>query len=88
MIKEQFLKDLIIKEYGYSVLDQISEMPYKDVKDYLLARMDEVKVDYDFEKLKDVTVWGSDLDTFKRRAYIYHSYMVNIIEHEFGDCLK
>lgn len=44
----QGLKDLIVKEYGYDVLDMISSIPYRDVSDFLLKKLEEVKIDYDF----------------------------------------
>jgi hypothetical protein len=85
---KQKLKDLVIKEYGYEVLDMISSMPYRDAVDYLKTRMEEVKIDYHFDEPVDTTVWGSDLDIFKRRAWIYHTYISEIISYEFGDSLK
>lgn len=84
----QGLKDLIVKEYGYDVLDMISSIPYRDVSDFLLKKLEEVKIDYDFLDNKDTTVWGSDLDMYKRRAWIYHTYMSEILMYEFSDSLK
>lgn len=85
---QQKLKDLVVKEYGYEVLDMIGSIPYRDVADYLLKRLEEVKIDYDFLESTDTTVWGSDLDMYKRRAWIYHTYMSEIIMYEFSDSLK
>lgn len=84
----QGLKDIIFKEYGYEVLDMIDDLPYRDVADYLKSRMEELKHDYDFEVPKDITVWASDIDAYKRRAYIYHTYMSEVLKYEFGDSLK
>jgi hypothetical protein len=85
---KQELKDMVTKEYGYSVLDMLSTAPYRDVADYLKGRMNELKPDCDFEEVKDITVWASDLDAYKRRAYIYHTYVSTVIKYEFGDSLK
>lgn len=85
---KQELKDLIVVTYGYEVLDMLATAPYRDVADYLKGRMNELKPDCDFEEVKDITVWASDLDAYKRRAYIYHTYVSIVIKYEFGDSLK
>lgn len=85
---KQELKDMVTREYGYSALDMLSTLPYRDVADYLKSRMNELKPDCDFEEVKDITVWASDLDGYKRRAYIYHTYVSTVLKYEFGDSLK
>ena len=85
---KQELKDLAVLEYGYEVLDMLATAPYRDVADYLKGRMNELKPDCDFEEVKDITVWASDLDGYKRRAYIYHTYVSTVLKYEFGDSLK
>jgi hypothetical protein len=85
---KQEIKDLVYKEYGYEVLDMLATMTYRDVADYLKGRMNELKPDCEFEDVKDITVWASDLDAYKRRAYIYHTYVSTVLKYEFGDSLK
>jgi len=85
---KQELKDMVTKEYGYQALDMLATMPYRDVADFLKGKMNELKPDCEFEDIKDITVWASDLDAYKRRAYIYHTYVSTVLKYEFGDSLK